>query len=277
MKDWGLFKVYRKYLKKVGGGEQIQHLVYAGRRYKYLDASPVLQTYTLGLDEQCYNNYAQKLLPRAVGYSAGLLKYFFRGQMNMDNDPNNSDQYVIKNELDEYMSGNFTLYYDDANDTRRYITSWNKSINPKSPSDSVSFTEPTDAKEKGKYILIFQGTLGSETSAVAGRVVKVEECIKPDEVEIIYENGILQMKDCEGKWKPIYTIGCIPSEEPIQAVKKRDNTSSFVVTGWYQNYRMYIVEVTDEIENKDGLLFRKLNCSLSGNYIGSSDYKGFIS
>lgn len=174
LKDWGLFKVYRKYFKKTGGGEQIQHFVYAGRLYKYLDTWPTLQTYTLGLDNQCYKDYAQKLLPRAVGYSAGLLNYFFRGQINMEKDPNNSSQYVIKNESNEDMDGTFTLCYDDATENRKCFVNWNLQI-ATGQSKSVSFTAPTspEPKEKGKYILVFNGTLGNENGAVTGKVVKL--------------------------------------------------------------------------------------------------------
>ncbi|MBI5892400.1 MAG: hypothetical protein HZB79_01910, partial [Deltaproteobacteria bacterium] len=118
-------------------------------------------------------------LPRAVGYSAGLLNYFFRGQNKKKKDPNNPSQYIIKNESDEYMSGTFSLYYDDTNDNRRFLTSWGRSINAvkdgkPGQSDPVTFTEPTDMKEKGKYILVFQGTLGSETGAVVGMVVTLQ-------------------------------------------------------------------------------------------------------
>lgn len=35
------------------------------------------------LDQQVYQDYASLLLPRAVGYSAGLLDYFFRGRMEV--------------------------------------------------------------------------------------------------------------------------------------------------------------------------------------------------
>ncbi|MBI5892584.1 MAG: hypothetical protein HZB79_02850 [Deltaproteobacteria bacterium] len=132
------------------------------------------------LDDNVYNNYAQKLLPRAVGYSAGLLNYFFRGKIDMTKDPNNSSQYVIKNETNEYMTGTFNLYYDDTTDNRKLLTSWGRSINANDKSDPVAFTEPTDIKEKGKYILVFQGTLGSETGAVVGRVVSVEEGLWED-------------------------------------------------------------------------------------------------
>jgi hypothetical protein len=35
------------------------------------------------LDDQCHNEYAQKLIPRAIGYSASLLDYFFRGKLEI--------------------------------------------------------------------------------------------------------------------------------------------------------------------------------------------------
>ena len=124
-------------------------------------------------DKKIWRAKADILLPKAISYSAGLLNYFFRGKINMDKDPNNSSQYVIKNETGENMSGTFSLYYDDAYDNRHLITSWNFSINANSQSSSISFTAPTDPKEKGKYILAFQGTLGSEQGAVVGQVLKL--------------------------------------------------------------------------------------------------------
>lgn len=35
------------------------------------------------IDDKCARNYAEKLIPRAVGYSAGLLDYFFRGKIEV--------------------------------------------------------------------------------------------------------------------------------------------------------------------------------------------------
>ena len=37
----------------------------------------------LWLDDNVHNTYAKELLPRAVGYSAGLLNYFFRGTLEI--------------------------------------------------------------------------------------------------------------------------------------------------------------------------------------------------
>ncbi len=184
------------------------------------------------LDNNVYSDYASLLLPRAVGYSAGLLNYFFRGQINMDKDPNNSSLYVIKNESDEYMSGTFTLYYDDASGNRRYLTSWNKSINPKSVSDSVSITEPTDAKEKGKYILVFQGTLGSETGTVVGRIVQLKETSgRVLRYAEVYEGGAWHKKVSvveEGRETPFFDLNTI-----LQ-------TGEQLV---YRNYRSYLLPI----------------------------------
>jgi hypothetical protein len=38
---------------------------------------------TLTIDDECARNYAKKLLPRTIGYSAALLDYFFRGTLEI--------------------------------------------------------------------------------------------------------------------------------------------------------------------------------------------------
>ncbi len=165
----------RIYLRKKGDGEPIEHFATAGPFYKYLSFNPELQKNELKLDGKCHQDYAQKLIPRAVGYSAGLLDYFFRGKMDMIKDPNNPNQYIIKNLSNENMFGAFSLYYDDTNNNRYLVASWgNLAINANSQSSSVTFTAPSSPapKEKGKYILVFQGTFGNEIGAVMGKVVE---------------------------------------------------------------------------------------------------------
>jgi hypothetical protein len=65
-------------------GEPIDHLMAAGYWYYqlYMWNAPELQ-HAFILDEKCYADYAAKLIPRAVGYSAGLLDYFFRGTIEI--------------------------------------------------------------------------------------------------------------------------------------------------------------------------------------------------
>jgi len=48
-----------------------------------LDLLTTLGLTSVALDGGVYKDYAEKLLPRALGYSAGLLEYFFRGRLEI--------------------------------------------------------------------------------------------------------------------------------------------------------------------------------------------------
>ncbi len=77
-------KMFQKYYRKVGGGETVDHLAAVSYQY-HLFTKYELQPYynkIIFLDDNCYEDYAYKLLPRATGYAAGLLQYFFRGQID---------------------------------------------------------------------------------------------------------------------------------------------------------------------------------------------------
>ena len=130
------------------------------------------------------------------------------------------------------MSGTFPLYYDDTTDNRRYLTSWNKTINPNSSSDSVSFTAPTDMKENGKYILVFQGTMGNETGAVVGRVVELKESggrvLRYAEV---YEGGA---------WYRKVSVVEIGRETPLFDLNTILQANERLV---YRNYRSYLLPI----------------------------------
>ena len=69
------------YVEKIGGGELIDHFVKATYHTVDTKGYPVFKR-TFYLDGNCYANYARLLVPRAVGYSAALLDYFFRGRMD---------------------------------------------------------------------------------------------------------------------------------------------------------------------------------------------------
>ena len=131
------------------------------------------------LNDDVHEQYAKELLPRAVGYSAALLNYFFRGQINLVPGGTAMDQYEITNWTGEDMTGTFSLYYDDINDNRILLARWENVFVPHvGKSMPVSFIAPTvpsypEPKEKNRYILVFQGAMGNETGAVAARVVKL--------------------------------------------------------------------------------------------------------
>ncbi len=68
------------YLKKTGNGENIEYLARANNFYNYLPGDYKKLALTLN-DPKVYENYAAKLIPRAIGYSSQVLSYFFRGEI----------------------------------------------------------------------------------------------------------------------------------------------------------------------------------------------------
>jgi hypothetical protein len=73
------------WIQKIGD-EPIDHFVKPGYTtnhiYDILGGGYVYYT-TFVIDDACHHDYAEKLLPRAVGYSAALLDYFFRGTLDV--------------------------------------------------------------------------------------------------------------------------------------------------------------------------------------------------
>jgi hypothetical protein len=135
-----------------------------------LDLHSQPKTFTLN----CYNFEAaqQLLIPRAVGYSAGLINYFFRGKIDFacDNPGGGAAPCVIKNLGDEDLkNGTFALYAEDPAGNRALVTSWSPGTVPAHGSVRVAgFTAPNNA---ARYVLVFRGKMGLEEDAVVGKVI----------------------------------------------------------------------------------------------------------
>lgn len=161
------------WVKKTGDGELIDHIAkfgYTTNELAKIQGNDNTYSRTFILDDKCYEDYAFKLIPRAVGYSAGLLNYFFRGQIDMHSDRSSSG-YVISNLSSEDMIGDFSLYYDDVSDNRILLSSWNLSIGANSQGIPIEFVPPDNAKDQCHYMLAFTGQMGQEQGAVAGNII----------------------------------------------------------------------------------------------------------
>jgi hypothetical protein len=121
------------------------------------------------------------LMPKAVGYSAGLIDYFFRGKIDIISDPLYPGSQIIKNLASEPMYGTFTLYYD-AVDGNRYPVpgsapdrTWEyvfiSGADENGPGQSVplTFTPPSDPppQKPGEYMLVFRGWIGGSEAVAA--------------------------------------------------------------------------------------------------------------
>ncbi len=171
-----------KYVSRVNGNpcpiptntSAIDHFAAVGFFFGYPDSGSVSYVW---FDDNVHNTYAKELLPRAVGYSAALLDYFFRGDINLIYDPTSSvPGYRVTNNSPEEMSGMFRIYYDNNSNSKERVLLVEKYLllaaAQGSPvqSEIIEFAVPTDAQEPGKYIVVFRGKMGSENNAVAGRV-----------------------------------------------------------------------------------------------------------
>jgi hypothetical protein len=134
------------------------------------------------------------LIPRAVGYSAGLINYFFRGKIDLVPDPTDPNAYLIYNNGKEELKGAFTLYYDDVNGDRRSAARWDTATHlpdsqgvlaPNGGSMRVPTVSPylsPAPQTPGKYLLVFHGDMGEEkllptsfpyVGGVAAKVVEI--------------------------------------------------------------------------------------------------------
>jgi hypothetical protein len=69
----------RPYRGKSGNGVRVERMVAEGIFFRFLPPF----VHNVVLDDLVFQNYAAHLLPRASGYSAGLLDYFFRGRIEI--------------------------------------------------------------------------------------------------------------------------------------------------------------------------------------------------
>jgi hypothetical protein len=169
--DDGYFRLY--YPGITADGERIAHLA----RYSLLahlerelrGASFAEIRKDLHLDNRCYSDYADLLLPRAVAASADVLKHFFRGRLSVSVEIGG---LAISNLGSEVLSGIFTVHYQPLapRGTRRPLpgASWTLSI---PPGDRSVIEEPIPLPEdftpNSPLLLVFSGRMGSESDAVA--------------------------------------------------------------------------------------------------------------
>ncbi len=145
------------------------------------------------LDDACHLDYAEKLIPRAVGYSAALLDYFFRGRLDVAIFPDFQDNTLYALTLtiqnltetqEALLDGVFSLVFrytpeggdPDGSDDILAPAVETTSCDHLAYDDTMELvfspgdTIPLDRWDSLTCTLAFQGTLGHETGAVVGKV-----------------------------------------------------------------------------------------------------------
>jgi len=166
---------------QVGNGESIQHLAVAGWLYKRLPNDQK----KLAL-RPVFTDYAPKLIPRAVGYAADLLHYFFRGQINLADSQWTSTSATFRatnNTPNEAMGPGIIAISYEYNGNIYGVSSvvqMSETIAAGSESSNqytVTFSPPISSNANTKYWLVYRGKLGNEDDAVVARVLGVGDSI----------------------------------------------------------------------------------------------------
>jgi hypothetical protein len=119
------------------------------------------------MDDRVQADYGRLLLPRAVGYSASLLDYFFRGKLNVDLFTDSNDPSIVRLEgsngsTERLDGGTLELYADDPDGKRSRATALGSTTiaaNPGDPITSTNFQAPANAE---RFIAVYKGKLGDE-------------------------------------------------------------------------------------------------------------------
>ncbi len=164
---------WRRYFNKRGDGESIDFFVADGvlARSLNLRGSP---SGNYVLDDRVHQAYAEKLIPRAMGYSAALLDYFFRGRLEIRVE--SGGFRIVNLTPNEVMDGWFALYYDATDGNRYQLAGWPLQLQPDVPSpvfQPPAYPPTKPPANAGKYLVVFRGALGLERDAVAATWVNL--------------------------------------------------------------------------------------------------------
>jgi hypothetical protein len=148
-----------------------------------------------GLDTKVFQGYGTKLFPRAIGYSAGLIDYFFRGSINQafyrieeapaDNPPRTLTDQLWGPVSPEEQTGSGTvvvvLIYQSQYSTNEnfppYVVSTPVTVNltPGAQDvtfsfDSLPFPSTLGGSVDYNTLLVYRGPLGAENDAVIASI-----------------------------------------------------------------------------------------------------------
>jgi hypothetical protein len=159
----------RRYFAKMGAGDRIDYLGVPSALYEFLPDA--LKDRQVGLDAKVLEHYAEKLLPRAVGYSAALLDYFFRGSFGAE--LSETGVTIFNGTAGETAQGEFQLIREHPGGRRDQLARWgNVLLAPEGSSSLLPIARlPGDTPPQTRCWLIFRGRLGDEPDAVAGSPV----------------------------------------------------------------------------------------------------------
>jgi hypothetical protein len=237
---------YRRYFQKSSQGETIPRFVADSMLYETIleeTGAPLRGSWTL--TEGVHQDYAARLLPRAVGSSAALIDYFFRGTLDAHvevADPEGDPtllRLVGRNGSDEVMAnGTLTILAEKLSLDRErapvdlvpFPADPNRPgvveivrVEPQGALPVIQFRAPFP--DVARYVIVYRGDLGHERAghpdsflgAVVGKVVGGVQA-----QAIVADGDARRLRTAAGVFPLPAAVG------PLEAVQWGDRDNSFI-------------------------------------------------
>ncbi|MFC4313121.1 hypothetical protein ACFPN2_28845 [Steroidobacter flavus] len=194
-----------------------------------------------GVNSYVYDQQYPLLLPRAVGFSAGLINHFFAGKLSLSRVASGSG-WTIRNEAAETMMGQFELYYESASGQRLPVPGATPWVGTLATGQSTpTLAEPPSTASK--VVAVFFGTIGIEpTPRAAGKVMNYSPPPVPCGQEISAGgssegyNQLMELGTDAGPVQVEFEAYSIPDKFEIRAENSAQSvlvTTTNMVSGWH--------------------------------------------
>ena len=145
-------------------------------------AAPIAKVAITINDPSVLQDYHDQLIPKAVEYSTGILDYFFRGTMDVsvigyDTNTLRYTNLIVNTSGQDFSGGTFSIYQDDTNGIRTLIAQTNFLNQTLPDGDSMTMTFPSSTPQSTNLFLVYQGTIGVDSSGNALDPVDTNICI----------------------------------------------------------------------------------------------------
>ena len=158
----------RVHIHKTGAGIEVTN--HCMLNYLGVQNTPRLAQMKIGLtvhDDNVFQEYHDKIIPRAVEYSTGILDYYFRGTIcagivKTDDDVPQFTVSFVNTSSQDFYNGTFYIYQDS--DTGRTLVAQTNLVGTLASHDNVTATfagfAPTNP-----LTIFYQGTIGASNNA----------------------------------------------------------------------------------------------------------------
>jgi hypothetical protein len=141
-----------------------------------------------------YDAMADVLIPRAVGYSAGLLDFFFRGRLDVDlindaTDPSLVRLSGVNLSPDPLANGILLLFTDDTAGQRTPVTAVDSAVISAAPGGAIvsGRFQPSSAAER--FFAVYAGSLGAEVPTQDSPGAVIGKAVGGTRVEHLFTDG----------------------------------------------------------------------------------------